>query len=243
LKGLRKFGVNDACPECRAPLPRGPAATYDEAVRLTAAADGTVDARLRRRRYAEAVVLLRQALAEDSSQAGYHFLLGYALQHGEANVDGAEVAYRAAISIDPKHAGALCGLGVLLQTERKDIDGAEEAFRAAIAADPADANSHGALGQLLLEQRGAFAEAEALLRRSIELKFELAPHAAHAHVCLGVALSEQGDLAGAEAAWRHALAIDPADTSAQKNLHIGHAGQRRDQSQKSLKVRHYNQPT
>jgi hypothetical protein len=34
VKGLRKFGVNDAFPECRARLPLGPAVTYDAAVRL-----------------------------------------------------------------------------------------------------------------------------------------------------------------------------------------------------------------
>ena len=50
VKGLRKFGVNDACPECRAPLPAGPAATYDAAARLVVSAEGTKDVRLRRQR-------------------------------------------------------------------------------------------------------------------------------------------------------------------------------------------------
>jgi hypothetical protein len=48
------------------------------------------------------------------------------------------------------------------------------------------------------------------LRRSIEL----APHSAHAHVCLGQALARQGDLAGAEAASRCAQDIDAANASA-----------------------------
>jgi tetratricopeptide (TPR) repeat protein len=71
----------------------------------------------------------------------------------------------------------------------------------------------------VLDHRGAFAEAEALLRRSIEL----APHAlhgAHTHDCLGRALVQQGDLAGAEAAWRHALTIDPENAPARATLRL-----------------------
>jgi hypothetical protein len=125
VKGLRKFGANDACPEYRARLPTGPAATYDAAARLVVAAEVAKDA-LQRRRFAEAVVLLRQALAEDSSQAGYHCVLGSAL-HSQADIDGAEEAFGAAICIDPKHAVPPFNLGILLQYHRQGIDGAEVA--------------------------------------------------------------------------------------------------------------------
>jgi tetratricopeptide (TPR) repeat protein len=127
--------------------------------------------------------------------------------------------YRAAIRIDPKLAGALCNLGNLLVNKHEDIDGAEGAYRAAIAADPQHAHAHGALGQLCLNQRGAFAEAAALLRRSIELAPH-SPHVTHAQVGLGVALVQQGNLEGAEAAWRHALAIDPENANALVNLRL-----------------------
>ena len=32
VKGLRQFGVNDLCPQCRARLPPGPTATRDEGI-------------------------------------------------------------------------------------------------------------------------------------------------------------------------------------------------------------------
>jgi Flp pilus assembly protein TadD len=215
VKGLRKYGVNDLCPVCRARLPAGPKAKMDGGVRLAVAAEATKDEQLRRRRWADAAVLLRQALAEDSSLARAHFALGVALFRGEADIDGAETAFRAAIQCDPQNASAYYNLGCLLvRDNRQDIDGAEAAYRAAIECDPKHVNAHCALGQLLLQHRGAFAEAEALFRRTIEL----APRDALGHASLGVALGNQGDHTGAEAAFRCALAIDPTNPHAQAGL-------------------------
>ena len=68
-------------------------ATLDGGFRLAVAAGATKDAQLRRRRFADAAVLLRQALAEDSSLARAHDTLGCALWEGEADTDGAEAAF------------------------------------------------------------------------------------------------------------------------------------------------------
>jgi hypothetical protein len=72
-------------------------AKMDGGLRLAVAAEATKDEQLRRRRYADAAVLLRQAPAEDSSLAQAHVALGCALFNGEADIDGAEAAWRAAI--------------------------------------------------------------------------------------------------------------------------------------------------
>jgi hypothetical protein len=69
-------------------------AKLDGGVRLAVAAGATKDAQLRRRRFADAAVLLRPALAEHSSLARAHDTLGCALWEGEADTDGAEAAFR-----------------------------------------------------------------------------------------------------------------------------------------------------
>ena len=44
MKGLRKYGVNDLCPMCRARLPAGPMAKQDGGLRLLVAAEATAEA-------------------------------------------------------------------------------------------------------------------------------------------------------------------------------------------------------
>ena len=80
----------------------GPMAKLRAGVSMMSATTTTSDKQLRRRQCSDAAVLLRQALAEDNSLAMAHFTLGFALQVGEADVDGAEAAYRAAMSVIQK---------------------------------------------------------------------------------------------------------------------------------------------
>jgi hypothetical protein len=97
VKELREFGVNDACPVCRAPPLTGPLTLLDDGTRLACSAKMTKDLRLQCRQYAEAAVLLQQALAEDSSLAQAHSVLGSVLEMGEANL---MEQYRADIECD-----------------------------------------------------------------------------------------------------------------------------------------------
>jgi hypothetical protein len=65
VQRLREFGVNDARPECRAPLPPGPMVKFEDVVGCSACGGSrraaTNDARLRRWRFAEAAALARLA--------------------------------------------------------------------------------------------------------------------------------------------------------------------------------------
>jgi tetratricopeptide (TPR) repeat protein len=222
LKGLRKYGVNDLCKLCRARLPAGPMAMMDGGLRLAGAAEATKDGQLRRRRYADAAVLLRQALAEDSSLAKAHYALGYALSESEVDIDGAEVAYRAAIECDPKHvAGARVNLGVLLENDRQDIDGAEAVYRAAIVYDPKHATFHNNLGNLLQFNRQDIDGAEAAYRAAIECDSK---HV-NAHGALGeLLLDHRGAFAEAEALFRRTIKLTPRDVRPHVGLGFALAG-------------------
>jgi Tfp pilus assembly protein PilF len=168
VKGLRKYGVNDLCPVCRARLPAGPMAKMDGGVRLAVAAGATKDAQLQRRRYADAAVLLRQALAEDSSLAKAHHVLGCALRIGEADIDGAEAAWRAAITCDGQHADTHCALGQLLLLDRDAFAEAEALFRRTIELEPRHVPAHASLGWALTEQ-GGHEGAEAAFRCALAI--------------------------------------------------------------------------
>jgi tetratricopeptide (TPR) repeat protein len=227
--GLRKFGFTDLCPLCRAGLPPGPAPTRDEGVRLAVAAEQMqTGSTLQHQRYAEAVVLLRQSLAEDSSVAGAQYALGKALEGGckDAEIDAAEAAYRAAICIDPKLADAHYNLGVLLKNERRDIDGAEEAYRMAICIDPKNAKAALCnLGGLLQTDRKDIDGAEAAFRAAICID----PKNAIAHLNLGMLLhTQRKDIDDAEAAYRAVIRIDPKHAKALCNLGVLLANERKD---------------
>jgi tetratricopeptide (TPR) repeat protein len=79
--------------------------------------------------------------------------------------------------------------------------------RVAVAVRPDSPFSHNLLG-LAWKSVGNHAEAEASLRRAVELGGRY-PKYAVAHVNLGNVLADKGDLDGAEASYRAAIAIDP----------------------------------
>jgi hypothetical protein len=57
VRDLREFGVNDTCPVCRAPLPLGPKAKHDEAVRLVVDAFFSLGSVLHQRQYRAAIAV------------------------------------------------------------------------------------------------------------------------------------------------------------------------------------------
>jgi Tfp pilus assembly protein PilF len=149
VQELRKRGVNDLCPQCRAPLPPGAEEAYYQATMLGVRAERMSKGSVQDRLITEVEHLLREVLQEDPSHALAHDSLGVILLEYRQDIDGAEREYRAAIKCDPQHANAHCNLGAILLEHRQDIDGAEREIRAAIKCDPQHANSHCNLAVIL----------------------------------------------------------------------------------------------
>ena len=156
LGELRAKKVAQACPLCRAELPPGLDGLYELAYRATKRIEGMVNrfevawASLpvaEQEEVDQAEAMLVEAVAQ--GHAGAPLLLGFLLQDGRGDLDGAEAVYRAAIAADPGDADAHYSLGALLDVGRGDLDGGEAAYRAAIAADPGHTLAHYCLGHLL----------------------------------------------------------------------------------------------
>lgn len=130
-----------------------------------------------------------------------HLLASLHLIAGEAAA--AERELERAIEESPEFVVGYSALAELLAL-RGELARAEALLRAAIAAAPEWPEAHRQLG-LLLHARGLPAEGLAELRAAIELS----PGEPSLRVDLGRALAGAGDLAGAEAAFRDALASDP----------------------------------
>jgi len=146
------------------------------------------------KKWAEAGVALRGALAKDPTLTTAWFSLGCCLTKGHAaDYDGAEAAYLRAIALDPTHAAAYNHLGNLLSDVRKDHDSAEAAYRKAIAIDPKHAAAYRSLGTLLVNVRKDYSGAEAAYRTAITLD----PKHATVHMNLSYVLQNQGSLTGA----------------------------------------------
>ncbi len=200
-----------------------------------------------RGRPAEAAGLIREAIALKPGVADFHCNLGHAERMGGAAA-AAEAAYREALRRQPGGAAAEA-LGVML-AESGRLAEAAEVYQSALegshaAPDRPDLwfNLSGVLNQL-----GRLQEAEAALRRVIDLRpSDVAAYAnlamlmlkcaridaaveasrqglavdsrsAALHFGLGRALKRGGDLAGAAEAFRQALASDPGLTSARSSL-------------------------
>jgi Flp pilus assembly protein TadD len=100
------------------------------------------------------------------------------------------------------------------------FDQAERTFRRAAILDPNDVEAATGVAQMLLQGEDP-ASAAAWVRRALRR----APKYATLHVMLGNALDAAGDTAGAEAAWREALRLDPGNKEAGHRLRG--AGKRR----------------
>src|SRR5262249_25607112 len=96
-----------------------------------------------------------------------HYNLGRLLQYARRDLAGAIASYRKALALAPDYALAHWNLGLAL-AEQKDLDGAIAHCRKAVTLEPRDARAHSALGPVLL-RAGRFAEAQATLRRALDL--------------------------------------------------------------------------
>jgi len=172
-----------------------------------------------------------------------HFNLGIRLEQ-RGDKAGAEAAYRAAIAADPELERAHSQLGNHL-FERGDNAGAEAAWRAAIAADSGGACGTAPYCNLggLLAQGGDFASGACFFEAALKIdpsNAELQENVQNVQAALkeqrsagavrlgaeldhyerGRRLHNRGDKAGAEAAYRAAIATDPQDAHAHYNLGI-----------------------
>jgi tetratricopeptide (TPR) repeat protein len=191
-------------------------------------------------RYAEAAVVLRNAVQLDPGRAASHHALGTALLKS-GQLPAAETSLREAIALDPKLAGAYLDLGVVLDSQGRDL-GALQAYSRAVSLSPKLSDIHRRIGELW-QARGPTDEAIAAYHRGaaaardtsegrllharalmLEGKIEeteqvlrrlvaLDRNNGKAEAALADVLSIQGQFAEAIRHYDRALAIDPRGSS------------------------------
>ena len=161
------------------------------------------------------IALQKQGAQENAAR---YFLWSLALAPGRFQVlndlglalidqgmEAAAVPYlREAVVRSPEMVPARFNLGLALE-KTGDAEGAMDAFRKVIELKPAMAEAHFHLGNLLHHAASRLAEAEASLRRALEIEPDKAPTWNN----LGNVLSDQGRLAETLAAYRRSLAVKP----------------------------------
>lgn len=146
-------------------------------------------------RLAEAIPLLRQAVALAPGNAAYHNNLGELLRL-TGDPDGAMLALDRALALNPRYPEAHSNRGNLLRQLGRAAEAAQ-AYEAALALKPDFADAWSNLATARMDLRD-FPAAIAALRRAIALH----PAQGLYHKNLGLALLETGDEAAAEAALR-----------------------------------------
>jgi tetratricopeptide (TPR) repeat protein len=158
---------------------------------------------------AEAVQAYEKALALDPNCASAHFNLAVAaLQKGK--LDEAATHYQVALREKP-NAEAYNGYGFVLAQQGR-AEEATQQFRKAIEINPKYTPAYNNLGDTLAKQ-GKLDEAEFYYQASLREKPSTAIHTA-----LGVVLKKLGRNGEAAEEFRKAIALDPANTKARRNL-------------------------
>lgn len=154
--------------------------------------------------------LWKRAVAVDPASYQAHTNRGlFELRQGR--YQAAVQAFDAAIALNPASSNARFDRGLALAKWGR-TDDAIAAYQAGLLLDPADATAHAHLGDLFASQQ-RWSDAENEYRIAIRL----APHP-DLFNSLGTVLAQQHRLADAVAAFRDALAIDPAHDDARANL-------------------------
>jgi predicted O-linked N-acetylglucosamine transferase (SPINDLY family) len=164
-------------------------------------------------RFAEAEIVLREAITLDPADAIAHNALGIALIR-QGRTDDAIAAFRAAIAANPMMADVHSNLGHALHRAGRFAD-AEASCRAAIALHPDHADAFNNLGNALKAQ-DRLRDAVDAYRRALALK----PDLAEAHHNLAPTLTELGRADEAIAAYRAAMAIPACHAKARFGLCI-----------------------
>lgn len=152
---------------------------------------------------AEAIALLRQALAHSPDHPICHNNLGELLRLSGA-MDEAMVHLDRAVALNPNYAQAHSSRGNLLR-QLGQLDEAAAAYRRALRIRPDYPEAMSNLSAVLIDQRQHAAAAD-LLRQAIALN----PKIAMFHKNLGLALMALGDIGGAEAAFHTCLSATVA---------------------------------
>jgi predicted CXXCH cytochrome family protein len=164
-----------------------------------------------RGRHAEAVAAVRQAVEWDPFSPGLHDTLGLMLNELGRPGEAAASLWRAA-QLNPTDAGAAFNAALAFAGARQLRD-AELALRETVRRNPRFDRAWYNLG-LLLAQTNRADEA----RQALETAEQIAPQVADYPYALATILWQRGDRAGAQAAARRVLAIDPNHAQARSLL-------------------------
>jgi TolB-like protein/Flp pilus assembly protein TadD/DNA-binding winged helix-turn-helix (wHTH) protein len=151
----------------------------------------------------EAEAACRRALQLDDSLIDTERALAE-LQVASGEFQQAISTYAGLIERDPHNADFHIGMGEALAGAGRVVE-AEASYRRAVAEDPSYSGAHTSLAAHLFE-RGMVPEVVVALRKATEL----APASARVWSNLGGALQMAGDTAGAAAAFRHSLQLEPS---------------------------------
>jgi Tfp pilus assembly protein PilF len=159
---------------------------------------------------------MRKAAELAPDEPDVHYTLGVTLWQ-QGNFAEAEEQLRAATKAKPDYAEAYYTLGTVLRQDGK-LDDAASALHQAIAINPDLTGAHTNLAAIL-RQQGKTAEADAESRRGQELlKQSNSVQTATFNTNSGRKLLEAGDLDGAIAQFRSAIAIAPSYAPAHQYL-------------------------
>jgi tetratricopeptide (TPR) repeat protein len=174
------------------------------------------------RRYADALELLRAAIAADSQNASAWCLLVRA-ELGVNDVERGLQAARTAVSLAPEQSQPHLALSYALAVSA-DYEQAVRAAREAVRHAPHDGYAHAHLARVLVavakagkkraERRLTLEEAGSAARRAVEL----APDDAESHLAAGAAAYAAGQGQEARDAFARALAIEPQNAVAHNEL-------------------------
>ncbi len=172
-------------------------------------------------RFAEALPVYSELCARVPQDAEVWYLSG-AVHERLGQRSEAIAAMRQALSMRPRQTEWLNYLGTLLELGN-DLPGAEECYRKTLDSDPDHAQARYNLGNVL-NKRNRHEEALDHLR----VAARVFPNDYRVHFALGVSLKACGDLGGAIAAQRRAVALNPGYADAQNVLGVAlqEAGER-----------------
>ena len=161
--------------------------------------------------YDNAEKSFKTAIELEPSLAKAHLNLG-SIYYFKKEIDKAKAAYEKCLEINPKFAFAMVNLGNIIADEG-DLQKAESIYQKAIESEPEYSSAYALLGKLYFDWN-RIKEAKEILLKCIEKDSKHKD----AFITLGNIAAEEKDLKKAETYYRQALAAEPNDEGAQRNL-------------------------